>query len=117
MKVIFKMVLPLALVFGSLGLNANQNFSSSDNRTEISLENLEFQNEIMEEKVYTCYGQASCGGFRSVTCQSYGDGCSWQVVQRPIYNYGRIVGYQGGVQCSGYNRSGRWVSSYAWCNY
>lgn len=95
------------------GVNASAN-QDQPNKQEL-LEELAFLNDVVEEKVYTCEGYASCN-FSHVTCYAYGDACSWEVVSRWQTDYYGRRYRQAGVRCTGYNRYGRWANFYAWCN-
>jgi len=55
-----------------------------------------------EEKNAACFGQTMCPNGMVVTCQTYGQGCSWFVTN-------------GAVVCTGYNQFGQWVTTQGRC--
>lgn len=54
------------------------------------------------EKNAMCFGQTMCPNGMVVTCQTYGQGCSWFVTN-------------GAVVCNGYNQYGQWVTTQGRC--
>ena len=55
-----------------------------------------------EEKNAMCFGQTMCPNGMVVSCQTYGQGCSWFVTN-------------GAVVCTGYNQYGQWVTTQGRC--